>query len=128
MWLTTTPGDVIYDAAHPHPFLSLLEQYADAVGHAPPMPAFAAGFIASKDRYRNQSQLLDVAHGYVDRGIPISMIVIDCASEAVCARRASAGLACPPRVCRHHHPSTSRPRLLPSPAIRQGSTGRIWAT
>lgn len=79
MWITTTPGDAVYDAAHPHPFLALLEQYADAVGHAPLMPAFAAGFIASKDRYRNQSQLLDVAHGYVDRGIPISMIVIDCA-------------------------------------------------
>ena len=77
MWITTTPGDAVYDAAHPHPFLSLLEQYADVVGHAPPMPAFAAGFIACKDRYRNQSQLLDVAHGYVDRGIPISMIVID---------------------------------------------------
>ena len=77
MWITTTPDDAVFDAAHPHPFLALLEQYADAVGHAPPMPAFAAGFIACKDRYRNQSQLLDVAHGYIDRGIPISMIVID---------------------------------------------------
>ena len=30
-----------------------------------------------KDRYRNQSQLLEVARGYVDRGLPISTIVID---------------------------------------------------
>ena len=77
LWLSTTPGDVFYDAAHPHPFLPLLTQAADALGHAPLMPAFAAGFIASKDRYRNQSQLLAVAHGYVDRGIPISMLTID---------------------------------------------------
>ena len=52
-------------------------QYADAVGYAPLMPAFASGFIASKDRYRNQSQFLDVAHGYIDRGIPISMLTVD---------------------------------------------------
>ena len=30
-----------------------------------------------KNRYRNQSQLLEVARGYVDRGLPISTIVID---------------------------------------------------
>lgn len=50
IWITTTPGDAIYDDTHPHPFLPLLTQYADAVGHAPLMPAFATGFIASKDR------------------------------------------------------------------------------
>ena len=27
--------------------------------------------------YRNQTQLMDVARGYVDRGLPISVIVID---------------------------------------------------
>ena len=74
IWITTTPGTPVYAAGAPHPLLSLLEQYADAVGHAPRMPAFAAGFIASKDRYHNQSQFLAVAHGYVDRGIPISML------------------------------------------------------
>jgi alpha-glucosidase (family GH31 glycosyl hydrolase) len=70
-WLTTTPGTPVYAADTPHPFLSILGQYADAVGYAPPMPAFAAGFIASKDRYRNQTQFMEVAHGYVDRGIPL---------------------------------------------------------
>ena len=43
----------------------------------PPMPFFASGFIASKDRYHNQSQFLSVAHGYVDRGIPLSLLVVD---------------------------------------------------
>lgn len=70
-WLTTTPGNPVYAADTPHPFLPILAQYADAVGYAPPMPAFAAGFIASKDRYRNQTQFMEVAKGYVDRGIPI---------------------------------------------------------
>lgn len=121
IWITTTPGDAIYDAAHPHPFLALLEQYADAVGHAPPMPAFAAGFIACKDRYRNQSQLLDVAHGYVDRGIPISMIVIDCAYRpcafsAFCCPSASVAPPLPPLTF-------SLPFLF-----RQGSTGINSAT
>ena len=76
IWVTTTPGTPVTGAA-PHPLLSLLEQYADAVGHAPLMPYFASGFIASKDRYHNQTQFLSVAHGYVDRGIPISLLTID---------------------------------------------------
>ena len=41
------------------------------------MPSWTSGFIQCKDRYRNQSQVLEVARGYVDRGLPISMIVID---------------------------------------------------
>jgi len=41
------------------------------------MPAWSTGFVQCKDRYRNQSQVLDVARGYVERGLPISMIVID---------------------------------------------------
>jgi alpha-D-xyloside xylohydrolase len=76
-WFTTTPSTPVYNSTTPHPFLSLLDQYADAVGHAPLMPAFASGFIASKDRYRNQSQFLNVAHGYIDRNIPISMLTCD---------------------------------------------------
>lgn len=48
LWVTTTPGTPAMAAGAPHPLLALLEQYADAVGHAPPMAPFAAGFIASK--------------------------------------------------------------------------------
>ena len=55
----------------------LLGGYADAVGHAPVMPEYATGFWQSKNRYRNQSQLLDVAAGYASRGLPLSVIVID---------------------------------------------------
>ena len=73
-WVTTTPSDL---PAGGSPYPSLLKQYADAVGHAPQLPAFATGFIQSKDRYRNQTQLLQVARGYVARQLPIQLIVID---------------------------------------------------
>jgi hypothetical protein len=77
VWFTTTPDTPVFNESVPHPFLALLDQYADAVGHAPLMPAFASGFIASKDRYRNQTQFLDVARGYIARNIPISMLTVD---------------------------------------------------
>jgi len=77
MWITTTATTPVFSAGAPHPFLGLLTQYFDAVGHAPLMPAFASGFIASKDRYHNQSQFLSVAHGYIDRDIPLSLLTID---------------------------------------------------
>ena len=41
----------------------VLLRYADAVGHSVPMPYAASGFWMSKNRYRNQTQLLDVARG-----------------------------------------------------------------
>ena len=55
----------------------LLHEYADAVGHPTPMPTWTTGFIQCKDRYRNQTQLLNVARGYASRGLPVSLIVID---------------------------------------------------
>jgi alpha-D-xyloside xylohydrolase len=76
LWITTTPAD--FDpASGVSPYAPLLRRYVDAVGHAPPMPYYATGFVQCKDRYRNQSQLLDVARGYVARQLPISTIVID---------------------------------------------------
>lgn len=76
VWLSALPADFVPGGAV-SPFRSLLAQYVDAVGHAPQMPFYATGFIQCKDRYRNQSQLLAVAQGYLDRGLPISVIVID---------------------------------------------------
>ena len=73
-YVTTTP-DTLAPGAAPYP--SLLRNYADVTGHATVMPPWATGFIQSKDRYRNQTQLMDVARGYKQRKLPISMIVID---------------------------------------------------
>eukprot|EP01052_Picozoa_sp_SAG31_P043982 SAG31_NODE_7509_length_1669_cov_1.020382_2_plen_322_part_00 len=78
VWITTTPSFVDLKSVDPlrsvHSYL--LRQYVDVSGHPSPMPFWTTGFIQCKDRYRNQTQLLDVARGYVERGLPISMIVI----------------------------------------------------
>lgn len=64
-WLTAgDPADV-------------LRSYADATGHAPEFPEWAAGFWQSKLRYRSQEELLRVAREYRDRGLPLSVIVVD---------------------------------------------------
>jgi alpha-D-xyloside xylohydrolase len=52
-------------------------QYADATGHAPAFPAWAAGYWQSKLRYRTQDELLAVAREHKRRGLPLSVIVCD---------------------------------------------------
>jgi alpha-glucosidase (family GH31 glycosyl hydrolase) len=42
-------------------YLDLLHQWVDVSGHPTPMPFWTTGFIQCKDRYRNQSQVLDGA-------------------------------------------------------------------
>lgn len=51
--------------------------YADATGHAPQMPDWALGFWQCKLRYYNQQQVLDVAHRFKEKDIPLDVIVID---------------------------------------------------
>jgi len=75
MWITTTSTE--FNANTTSQYTQLLSNYVDAVGHAPTMPYYSTGFIQCKDRYRNQTQLLEVARGYVERQLPISVIVID---------------------------------------------------
>ena len=76
MWITTTSAG--FDSkSGVSPYSELLSNYVDAVGHASTMPYYSTGFIQCKDRYRNQSQVLDVARGYIERQLPISTIVID---------------------------------------------------
>ena len=55
----------------------IMEHYADATGHAPEFPAWASGFWQCKLRYRTQDELLAVVRGYKERGLPLSVIVID---------------------------------------------------
>ncbi|WP_240541871.1 TIM-barrel domain-containing protein [Bifidobacterium simiarum] len=52
-------------------------QYADATGHAPQMPEWGLGFWQCKLRYWNQQQVLDVAHEFKKRNIPLDLLVID---------------------------------------------------
>jgi alpha-D-xyloside xylohydrolase len=55
----------------------IAEHYADAVGHPPMLPEWAAGFWQSKLRYRTQEELLAVAREYMERNLPLSVIVCD---------------------------------------------------
>lgn len=55
----------------------IMEHYADATGHAPPLPKWAAGFWQCKLRYRSQAELLEVAREHKRRGLPLSVIVSD---------------------------------------------------
>ena len=51
--------------------------YADATGHTPQLPEWAAGFWQCKLRYRSQEELLEVAREYHRRGVPLKVIVVD---------------------------------------------------
>ena len=80
-WVTTTPAsppqEAAEDPAAASPLAALLSNFVDAVGHAAPMPSYVAGFWACKNRYRKQSQVLDVARGYRERGLPLDIITVD---------------------------------------------------
>ena len=54
-----------------------MEHYADATGHAPVLPEWAAGFWQCKLRYATQEELLAVAREYKRRGLPLAVIVVD---------------------------------------------------
>jgi alpha-D-xyloside xylohydrolase len=65
-WITT--GDSPHD---------LLSHYADATGHAPAFPRWAAGLWQSRLRYGSQGELLEIAQEHARRDIPVSVIAID---------------------------------------------------
>jgi alpha-D-xyloside xylohydrolase len=73
-WVSTTADGPAHSTS---PWLQLQSAYADATGHTPVWPAWTTGFWQCKLRYSNQSQIMDVVQGYVDREIPISLIIID---------------------------------------------------
>jgi len=51
--------------------------YSACTGRAPMMPDYAMGFWQCKLRYQTQEELLSVARGYHERGIPVDIIVAD---------------------------------------------------
>eukprot|EP00037_Helgoeca_nana_P024508 m.260952 g.260952 ORF g.260952 m.260952 type:complete len:715 (-) comp26656_c0_seq3:208-2352(-) len=73
-WVATTEDGPVHTVS---PWAQLQHAYADATGHAPVYPEWTSGFWQCKNRYKNQSQLVDVADGYISRGYPISLIIID---------------------------------------------------
>ena len=53
------------------------KQYSAVTGRAPRMPEYAMGFWQCKLRYQTQEELLSIARGYYQRGIPVDIIVVD---------------------------------------------------
>jgi alpha-D-xyloside xylohydrolase len=74
LWITTIPKEESLSSLF---YPMIMKNYVDVIGHPNPLPHFASGFWQSKNRYRSQQEFLDVAKGYYDREIPVSVIVID---------------------------------------------------
>lgn len=53
------------------------EAYAGVTGTVPMMPDYGTGFWQCKLRYQTQEELMEVARGYKERGLPVSVIVCD---------------------------------------------------
>ena len=74
LWITTISKESSLSSLF---YPILMNNFVDVVGRPNPLPSFASGFWQSKNRYRSQDEFLDVAKGYYDRQIPVSIIVID---------------------------------------------------
>jgi alpha-D-xyloside xylohydrolase len=75
-WTATQSRGIDYFVTTGSP-AQILARYADATGHAPPLPQWASGFWQCKLRYRSQDELLEVAREHRRRGLPLSVIVTD---------------------------------------------------
>jgi alpha-D-xyloside xylohydrolase len=76
-WVAEGSQQLDYYVVCGESYPEILERYADATGHAPMLPEWAAGFWQSKLRYETQEELLAVAREYKRRGLPLAVIVAD---------------------------------------------------
>ncbi len=58
-------------------YADLMENYANATGHAPEFPYWASGFWQSKMRYETQEELLNTGREFDRRGLPLSVLALD---------------------------------------------------
>ena len=56
---------------------AIIHEYRSMTGHAPLFPEWGYGLFQSKDRYKSQAEILDVAGEYRKRHIPMDAIVQD---------------------------------------------------
>jgi len=55
----------------------IIHDYRSLTGHVPLFPEWAYGFFQSRDRYKSQAEILDIAGQYRARHIPMDAIVQD---------------------------------------------------
>ena len=56
---------------------NIIHAYREMTGHTPLFPKWAYGFIQSKDSYKSQAEVLEVAKRYREEHIPLDCIVQD---------------------------------------------------
>ena len=76
-WISHGTRQIDYFITAGDTYADIMENYADATGHAPEFPYWASGFWQCKLRYETQEQFLQVAREFKRRGLPLSVLVID---------------------------------------------------
>lgn len=76
-WIAEETGQIDFWVTAGDTPAEIMSHYADATGHAPMLPEWASGFWQCKLRYKRQDELLAVAKAHRERGLPMSVIVID---------------------------------------------------
>ncbi|RFU25779.1 hypothetical protein B7463_g10544, partial [Scytalidium lignicola] len=79
---STTVVDYVIVAASPGDYDSLQQRLSALTGRAPTPPEWSLGYIQSKLRYENQTEVIQLAQNFKKYQIPVSMIVIDYQSWA----------------------------------------------
>ena len=72
LWVTTTAN-----THPPDPWGERLAKYTHATGRAPLFPKWASGYWQSRNRYRNQTEVLEVAAGFKALSLPLDLLIID---------------------------------------------------
>jgi alpha-D-xyloside xylohydrolase len=94
--LFQTGSGMLFDDSSPTPFLEidtvdqvdfflllgpefdrLVAHFRQLTGHAAPLPDWALGYIQSKEHYRTQEELLEIAREYRKREVPLAVLVQD---------------------------------------------------
>jgi alpha-D-xyloside xylohydrolase len=76
-WVAEATRGIDYYITTATTYAGILENYSQATGLAPQIPDWALGFWQSKLRYCSQAEVLAVAREYKQRGLPLSVLVID---------------------------------------------------
>jgi len=76
-WIAYGCQQVDYYITAGDSYAEIMEHYADATGHAPEFPAWAAGLWQCKLRYETQEEFLNIAREFKRLGLPVSVLVID---------------------------------------------------
>lgn len=79
---STTVVDYVVVSAPPGNYDQLQQRLTALTGRAPLPPDFSLGYLHSKLRYENQSEVIQLAENFVKYKIPVSLIVIDFQSWA----------------------------------------------